>query len=344
MRILCFTDLHLGKKGNSDTHNRDVIDFIHWAMDLGKTQSCTHVVFLGDWHDDRTRLDARTLNYSQEALSYINDAAWLEKAWFLIGNHDLFYRHKRDVHSLPHTRPLDKIELIKDPKHEGEFLFLPFLFGDEYDTHLKETKAKYVFGHLEFKDFIVTGSNYKMEHGPDARLYEGPDFILSGHFHKRQAQRNVVYIGNGFPMDFGDAGDTQRGCAILDTEKDGNERLEFHDWPDCPQYVKCQLSETLKDPKKFLFPKARVKCMMDIEISYDEANYIRDRFTEDYGLREFQLEDPQVDDLKAALTDDGKAIKDIKLGNMDQAILEMLAEVTAPNIDNDRLKDIYRGL
>lgn len=339
-----FTDLHLGKKGNSDTHNQDVIDFIEWAMEIGKEQHCSHLVFLGDWHDDRTRLDARTLNYSQSALEYIDSQDWLQHAWFLIGNHDLFYRHKRDVHSLPHTNPLQKIELIQEPKEEDDFLFLPFLFDEEYDKHLKESKAKYVFGHLEFKDFIVTGSNYRMESGPDASQYKKPDFIMSGHFHKRQSKNNIVYIGNGFPMDFGDAGDTQRGVAILDTRESGDERLNFIDWEESPSYVKCLLSETLQDPDKFLKPKSRVKCLMDIDVSYDEASYIRDKFTEDYGLREFQLEDPQVEDLKAALTDDDKAAKEIEIGNMDQTILEMLSEVSAPNIDNDKLKDIYRGL
>jgi len=344
MKILMFTDLHLGKKGNSDTHNRDVLDFIHWAMDIGEAQECTNLVFLGDWHDDRTRLDSRTLNYSQEALEYIDSKSWLEKAWFLIGNHDLFYRHKRDVHSLPHTSPLQKIELIKQPKQIDDLLFLPYLFNDEYDDNLKNTNAKYVFGHLEFKNFIVTGSSYCMETGPDARYYDGPDYILSGHFHRRQAKENVIYIGNGFPMDFGDAGDIQRGCAILDTDKIGDERMEFYNWENCPRYVKCSLSETLKDPKKFLFPKARVKCLMDVEVSYDEANYVKDKFTEDYNLREFQLEDPQIEDLKIALSDDGKADKDIEITDMNQTILEMLSEVVAPNIDNDRLKELYRDL
>ncbi len=342
--MLCFTDLHLGKKGNSKIHNEDVLDFISWAMDIGREKKCTHGCFLGDWHDDRTRLDSRTLNYSQRALELINNQDWLKKLFFLIGNHDLFYRHNRKVHSVPHAGPLDKIQVIRSPYSEGNMLFLPYLFPEEYDKNLKNTTAKYVFGHLELRGFIITGSNYKMPTGPNAEKYNEPDFIFSGHFHKRQAKGNVIYIGNGFPMDFGDAGDVERGVMILDTEKEGDDRIEFINWPDCPRYIRCNLQEVLDTPDEILYPKARVRCLMDIEISYDEAIYIKEQLVEKYKLREFQLEDPQIEDLKSALSDDELAMQEIKINNMDQVILEMLEEVSAPGIDNETLQKIYREL
>jgi len=263
--------------------------------------------------------------------------------WFLVGNHDLFYRHNRNVHSIPHANPLNKIEVIKKPKMEGEFLFLPYLFPEEYDKYLKNITAKYVFGHLEFKGFIITGSNYKMPTGPEAEKYDGPDFIFSGHFHKRQAKNNVIYIGNGFPMDFGDAGDIERGAIILDTEKTGEDRVQFFNWPDCPRYIRCNLGDLLDNPN-ILYPKARVRCLMDVEVSYEEAIYIREKFTEKYSLREFQLEDSQVDDMKAALSDDELARQEIQIGNMEQIILEMLEEVQAPGMNNELLQRIYREL
>ena len=344
MRILNITDLHLGRRGNCHIHNRDVLEFLDWALGIGAQENCTHLCFLGDWHDDRTRLDARTLNYSQEALEKIENAPWLLKAWFLIGNHDLFYRHNRKTHSLPHTSPLKKIILVNQPYREDDMLFLPYLFEHEYNKWLN-TDAKYVFGHLEFKGFVVTGSSgFKMKSGPSSDPYQGPDLILSGHFHKRQAKGNMVYIGNGFPMDFGDAGDVARGCAILDTEKEGDDRLEFFDWPECPRYIRCMLEETLNDPDKILYPKARVRCLMDIDITYDEALYITETFVSKYKLREFRLEDPQVEDLTAAMSDDQLAAQNIDLANMDDVILGMLGEVEAPGIDNEKLKALYREL
>lgn len=344
-KILGFTDVHLGKKGNSRTHNQDVLDFLTWALAVGKEKGCEYACFLGDWHDDRTKLDARTLNFSQKALELIDGQDYLKKTWFLVGNHDLYYRHHRNTHSVPHANPLKKIQVIDEPYREGEILFLPYLFPHEYEKHLKGTDAKFVFGHLELKGFIITGtSNYKMPSGPDATLFDGPRLMLSGHFHKRQAQGNVVYIGNAFPMDFGDAGDTSRGVAILDTDAiEDDDLIEFVDWPDCPQYIRCELSKALEDPS-FLAKKARVRCSMDIKVSYEEAAYIKEKFMTKFGLREFQLEDPQMEEQRLALGDDELAMKEIKIGDMDDILLAMLEEVSAPGIDNDHLQKIYREL
>jgi DNA repair exonuclease SbcCD nuclease subunit len=344
-RILCFTDVHLGKRGNSRTHNQDVIDFLKWAIEVGREKNCTHACFLGDWHDDRTKLDARTLNFSQKALELINGTDYIEKCWFLVGNHDLFYRHHRGTHSVPHANPLKKIITVKEPLDDGELLFLPYLFPSEYEI-LVNTKAKFVFGHLELKGFVITGSsNYKMPHGPDANQFTGPRLILSGHFHKRQAQGNVCYIGNAFPMDFGDAGDTARGVAIVDTEAvDDQDLMEFVDWPDCPRYTRCTLSEVLGNPEDLLAPKARIRCSMDIPVSYEEASYIKEKFMGEYKLREFQLEDPNQEEQMLALGDDALAMKEIAIGNMDEVVLEMLAEVSAPGIDNELLQRQYREL
>ena len=344
-KILGFTDVHLGKRGNSRTHNQDVLDFLAWALEVGREKGCEYACFLGDWHDDRTKLDARTLNYSQKALELINDQDYLKKTWFIVGNHDLFYRHHRNTHSVPHAGPLNKIQVIREPHQEDDLLFLPYLFPHEYDKHLKGTNAKFVFGHLELKGFIITGSsNYMMPSGPEAESFSGPRMILSGHFHKRQARGNIVYIGNAFPMDFGDVGDTARGVAILDTDaQEDNDLIEFVDWPDCPQYIRCDLSAVLED-SSVLAKKARVRCTMDINVTYEEAAYIKEKFMTKYELREFQLEDPQMEEQRLALGDDELAMKEVKVGNMDDVLLEMLEEVTAPGIDNDVLQRIYREL
>ena len=56
----------------------------------------------------------------------------------------------------------------------------------------------------------MTGYNTKLEHGPSHASFKNVKKIFSGHFHKRQAADNVCYIGNTFPMDFGDLNDNER--------------------------------------------------------------------------------------------------------------------------------------
>ena len=126
-----------------------------------------------------------------------------------------------------------------------------------------------------------------MNSGPDPKDYKGPKHVFSGHFHRRQALDQVIYIGNAFPMDFGDAGDTARGMMTYDHEADD---VVFIDWDQCPRYVKTTLTE-LTDNEVVLESNARVKCIVDIPISFQESQQLRAYFSEKYDLREFTMEE-----------------------------------------------------
>ena len=118
-------------------------------------------------------------------------------------------------------------------------------------------------------------------------MFPGPKKIFSGHFHKRQQKDNVVYIGNSFPMDFGDAADNKRGAAFYDTETDV---VSFVDWTDCPKYAKTLLSRVLDDNWEPV-PKLKVKCIVDTDISYSDAQDLREALIKTYDLRDFILEE-----------------------------------------------------
>lgn len=344
MKILQFTDIHFGKKRNSLIHNQDCIDFIGWALDQAKKHDIRHIAFLGDWHETRTEINSKTLNFSQRGLEMLNDCGWVDHIYFIVGNHDLANRNNREFTSLPHTRPLSKIELINEPTLHGDMLFLPFLFRNEYDTALKECKAKYVFGHLEFTGFLMTGE-HKMKNGPEARYYSNPTYIFTGHFHKRQAAGNVIYIGNAFPMDFGDVGDTQRGICILDTD---TEEVTFIDWPDCPSYTACLLSQLLDDPASQLHPKGSVECTIDVDMTYLEALELRKHLMIEYDLRLLSMHDPVEDAQELAIecgddSDDPTDLSSVTVSNMDGLVLSMFDEVDADGIDNEKIKTMYRN-
>ena len=60
----------------------------------------------------------------------------------------------------------------------------------------------------------------------------GPEYVFSGHFHKRQYKNNIHYIGNAFPHNYADAGDWERGAMFLTW----GEEPSYVNWPDCPKY------------------------------------------------------------------------------------------------------------
>ena len=65
---------------------------------------------------------------------------------------------------------------------------------------------------------------------------------------------------------------------------------EFFAWPDAPKYKTIALSSLLENPEKYLLPKTNARVSLDIDISYEEANFIKDTFIETYDLRDLTLQ------------------------------------------------------
>jgi DNA repair exonuclease SbcCD nuclease subunit len=185
---------------------------------------------------------------------------------------------------------------------------------------------------------VITGSDIRMPTGPNPDDFKGPEFIFSGHFHKRQAYNNVVYMGNAFPTNFNDAGDHDRGMMIFDHR---TMEPEFINWETCPKFIKIKLSELL-DNSDVLLPNARVRCEMDIPVDYEEGSYLREFFSKKYHLREISFEESPS--IKETLTETEADVDCDSLMSVDDMVMEMLMKIDNENIKNEELIRIYREL
>ena len=346
MKTLQFTDIHFGKHQNSTQHNQDAIQCVLWVCALAKQYNCDRIVFNGDWHDDRNKLNIETLNYSYNALNVLNQQSI--PVIMVVGNHDLYHRHNRDIDSLIFTNNMDNIVVIRQPTAIHDYLFCPFLFRDEYKL-LKTVEQPYVIGHFEFNGFVVTGSSHTLTDKDDHKLYNQPKRIFSGHFHRRQQKDNVVYIGNTFPMDFGDVNDMARGCAIFDDAKPEAEQLRFFNWQDGPAYLSFKLSTVIDDPINVIRPNSHVDIIMDIPLSKRDAHLLPLQYISDCQLRSCTLTDPSIAQLKQSLSGGAKVCQDTihdvaNISNVDLMIKHMLADLDVPNIQNTRLLKMYDNL
>ena len=333
-KCAAFTDIHFGARGNSDQHNTDCLNFIQWfCKNVKQDKEIDHIVFLGDWFDNRSTINVATLNYSHDAAQLLNELKL--PIYFIVGNHDIYYRHTRDIHSsrlftdFENFRIIDKPQVIKEIG-EGAF-FTPYLFHQEYSDLIEYKSYKTWFGHFEFRGFVITGSDIRMPTGPNADDFKGPKFIFSGHFHKRQAYENVVYIGNAFPTNFNDAGDHDRGMMIFDHKTD---EVKFKNWTNCPKFIKTKLSHILKK-ESILKPNARVRCEVDVTIDYEESTYLKEHFTKRYKLREMILEESPT--ISESLTETNAEVDDTTLTSIDDMVMEMLSKIDNENIDNETL-------
>lgn len=336
-----FTDIHFGRRNSDVVHNQDCVDFIEWFCDqVRKDPSITYVGFLGDFFENRANINILTLTMAYKALQKLNSLGL--PIYFVVGNHDLHRRSTREIFSTEVFGEFTNIILVNEPMVvEDKIMFSPFLFPQEYAGLAKYSHIPVFAGHFEFRGFMITGYNMVLEHGPDHKLFKNQKQIFSGHFHKRQAQDNIVYIGNTFPMDFGDSGDTARGMMIYDHDTD---IVDFKDWAG-PTYLKTTLSKALAD--EWQLPpdeRMRVICTNDIEISYSEAQVIKETLKDTYKFREFRLEE-NYSEKKDALENTVSDAEINESKSIDEIVVKSLLDLSEiKSIDNNKLVELYKQL
>ncbi len=340
-----FTDYHVGK--SRDLFYTTVVDeYMDWFCTLVQNDSSIDCIgFLGDWHEFRNTIYIDVLNQSHRLITKLNNLG--KPVFFIVGNHDLFNRASRDIHSCVFFQQFSNITVISQPvifnNFDGNVLFSPFLFHSEYDQALANQPVQHLLGHFEFKDFVITGYNVKMEDGPDCTQFAEYRNILSGHFHKRQRQNNVQFIGNTFCTSYADADDTHRGACVYEFDK---AKLTFHNWAGSPRYVKTTLSDIMDGKlRTSLNERTFVQCTTDVEITYEDQIELEKTFKRDFGVRVVEFaDDDRV--LKQMIMDTIPGIdsEQMKTMSTEELIYHMLTQVKVDTIDNGRLLDIYRKL
>jgi hypothetical protein len=332
-KAVTLTDVHFGRSGNSPVANQDNLDFIDWFIEEAKTWGAETCIMMGDWHDNRHSLHVSTMHYSLEGMQKLNDA--FEKVWWIPGNHDLLYRNNRDVSSVEIARHLPNVEIVRKPMTLGGVTILPWLVNDEPKA-IKNIKSRYVFGHLELPGFMMNAKVEMPHHanGISADDFTENEYVFSGHFHFRQAKGRVVYTGNTFPFNFADAWDDERGMMLMEW---GKEPI-FKSWPDQPLFRTFKLSELLDKPQALLRPKLTARCTLDIDISFEEAQMLKDIYTSEYQMRKMELvHQPRQ-------TDDTQFVGDVVFQTVDQIVIDGLTAVQSNDLDNQTLIDIYKAL
>jgi len=331
-KVVCFTDIHFGLRHNSAEHNQDCLDFIDWLIAEAKSRGADTCLFLGDWHHHRSNINILTLDYTMQALRKLNAA--FKKTYVMVGNHDLFYREKREIHSMVVGSEFPNIVLVDKPMVEGDVALIPWLVEEEWKG-LTNIKTKYLFGHLELPGFKMNASVEMPDHGTlNADHFKHQEMVFSGHFHKRQTKGKINYIGNPFGHTYSDTWDFERGAVYLEWGKEP----EFLDYTDGPRFISINLAALLANPDIYLKPKTYMQVTLDIDITYEEATFLRETFLAQYSVREFKLVKNQDDELSKDYEGD------ITFKTVDQIVIEQLTNIDSDAFDSNKLIEIYNGL
>jgi DNA repair exonuclease SbcCD nuclease subunit len=331
-KAACFTDIHFGMKSGSRTHNMDCEEFVKWFCKEAKAAGAETCIFLGDWHHNRATTDVSTMNYTVSNLERLNET--FEKTYFMVGNHDLFYKDKREINSVEFMRLFPNIVPITELFTEGDVTLLPWLVGEEWKG-VKDIKSRYVFGHFELPYFKMNAMVEMPDHGelqPDH--FVNQEYVFSGHFHKRQTKGNVTYIGNAFPHNYADAWDDERGMMFLDW----GGKPEYKTWPDQPVFRTFKLSQLLEKPEDHLKENMHARVTIDVQITFEEANFIKEQFIPQFKLRELMLIPEKVE------IESNVDPIDLSFESVDTIVLNQIEQLDSETYDRRMLTEIYRDL
>jgi len=332
-KVACFTDIHFGKSSNSEDYNVKCDQFVDWFIEKSKAAGAESCIFLGDWHESRISLQVKTLNYSLRCMEKLSEA--FDNFWFIPGNHDIFHRTKREYNSIVMGRNLSNINIVNDIFCEGNVAIVPWLVGDEWKK-VRKLKCRYMFGHFELPRFLMNAMVEMGDHGGlKSEDLKGPEFVFSGHFHKRQVRDNIIYIGNAFPQNYTDAWDDDRGMMLLEWGKEP----EFFTWQDQPLFRTYNLSDIIEEPEKHIYKHINARVTVDIEMSYEESQVLKETFRSAFGANDIKFLHKHTE------VEDAQWDENVVFQSVDQIVVEGLTSLDEKSAyDKNLLVGIYNQI
>ena len=194
-----------------------------------------------------------------------------------------------------------------------------------------------MFGHFELPNFKMNAMVEMPDHGEIlASHFSHIEKVFTGHFHKRQKQGKIHYIGNALPHNYADAWDDNRGMMILDRKN--NAEPEYLNWADCPKYRTTTLSKLLDPDSNIIKPNMYLRVTLDLPISYEEAQFIKETYINNHRCREITLiPQKQIEEISTEL--------DIsKFESVDEIVSKEISAIDSDNFNKKMLLDIYNEL
>lgn len=284
-KVCCVSDIHVGVHQNSSLWHDTTLTWGEWLRDELYKNNINDIIISGDLFHYRDEIAVNTIHIVNELL----------KLWkkfniiILAGNHDSFYKDRVDVNSLSILNGWSNITVIDKPTimrcFNRDIMFCPWGTSD------KELQScDIMFGHFEITSFKMNHFKTCTEGISSKQLLKYCDQVITGHFHHRDEREydegNILYLGNPFQMDFGDAG-TDKGYYILDIPE---KKYQFTQNNISPKHHKIKLSELANTGRITSKYKNKIKnnivrLYIDLHIMSDEIEFI---------LKELFNHDPKI--------------------------------------------------
>lgn len=338
MKICLIGDLHYGEKGNSDKFNQQVNDLLRFAVDESKKRTVEMCIQLGDWHDDRSKLNVATINRSIEGAKILQEG--FDTVYTIVSNHDIYHRDRLDVNSMKLIEPY--ITVVDQPTIIENFIMVPWVVSnemwDEVINLTHESKVDYMFAHLELNGFLVNDM-YEMEHGYSPTSLRHLKHVYTGHYHSPQTKDNITYTGTPYPISMNEANGTH-GIYFFDTETGDCEFVEYTkvkvlsiNYDELDVLDECDPQHTTV---RVVFPDN----LEDETVITDVQNFLKEKGFDDHKIRYTDkkataIMESDVGEVEEVENIDGVVINFLKTSKpIDGVDLELLASIYQDAIKN----------
>ena len=256
MKIALLNDTHFGARNDSNIFDEYFYKFYdNIFFPYLKEHNIKALIHLGDIVDRRKFINYRIAhNFRHKFMNRL----WQDKidTHIIIGNHDIYYRNTNKVNAVQElcTAPdgINEPFIYEDPKvveFDGlNILMMPWI-NPENEAYCMEmlntANADVCMGHFDLNGFRMMDTMVQT-HGHDKSIVSRFEKTYSGHFHHKNDDGQVFYLGSQYEMTWSDY-NNQKGFHVFDTE---TREVEFIKNP-YTRFKKLMYDDTKTDYDKF---------------------------------------------------------------------------------------------
>lgn len=343
-RVLLISDIHLGVRNASfewidnmtDYFDNFFIPLMRKYKDKGDNIA---VIIAGDFFDNRQHIDINIMNVGACIMEKLSAES---EIFVSIGNHDIYKKKDTNITSLRVFKSFKNVKLIEELttleiKNGVKFLIVPWVGDNKEETEILTKHASSV-------NFAVLHSDIAgLKYDNGRQIINGVNLtgintkIYSGHIHKRQETKDVVYIGSPYQLRRSDIGNNKGIYSIKVTDKKVKEDFIENNYS--PKFLKIQLDDILElniEQIKSIIENNYVDIIIKRKYMND-INVAKFMEVMDYcNTKKIEL---ILDKLDTEIVDDsGKASNDMTIEDIFNSRIGGLSELTEE--DRKKLKEM----
>jgi len=342
MKVAIITDLHFGARNDNqaflDYQEKFYTNVFFPAL---KEKGITTILNLGDTWDRRKYINFNTLK--QVKKFFFDEIAKNDmQMYMLAGNHDTYYKNTNDINSPDLLlNEYKNVTIIDSPRlitiDKTDIAMMPWICAENYAESMdliNTTAAPLCMGHFEIAGFTMH-RGMTSHGGLDPAVFKRFDMVFTGHYHHRNNNGHIYYLGNPYELTWNDYNDP-RGFHFFDTT---TRELQFVMNP-YTMFYRLEYNDQENDYENFDFQSCKEK-YVKIVVSKKSDFYKFDTF-----MNKVYNNDPYdvkiIEDFSEFK--DGELDESINLEDTMDVLSNYIDSVETTSVDKEKLKVFMKTL